>query len=113
MGWVRTDYDFGMPVINLTLTRRVCEDLLLPMFNDVCAQLEKDRPQIIAAFVQSLVDTHTLIRGSIVVGLHYDFDCGRWVVRLVHPSFPRVDETEKVPTATLMPCSDGWEFSFA
>lgn len=112
MGWMRTDYTFDMPIIQLTLGMRVIEDFAIPMFDKVAMSLEKDRPQVLAALVQSLVETHTNIHDSIVVGLQYDFDYGRWIVLLAHASFPRTSPSGKLPVGTFARDGDGWAIAF-
>ncbi len=94
MGWLKTDYDFGMPYAHLTIGRRQL---------DLCVKVRNalQKPDELEAALLKLIEFHRPnLRGGTVCGIRMNMGEVMFVIEYCHPSLPRTTqmcEPQRIP----------------
>jgi prepilin-type N-terminal cleavage/methylation domain-containing protein len=105
MGWIKTDYDFGYPAAEFTLSLR--EKAVIEVRDAM--KVNQDDPAAMEKFIGDLVAFYRPnLKGGVVVGIA--FFGFQFRITYAHPDLPRVKFGEQSPSEPLIPqerCRDG------
>lgn len=92
MGWVKTDFDFGLPLARLVIPLKHgdAHDALTSFADDLAT-----KPEAVEAALAGLVAVlRPDLGGGSVVAIRFAFEYARWEFLYTHRSLPRVPPGE-------------------